>query len=133
MGSGTDGAPHNCYTTFNRWNDERNVNVNRNDNDWNDNWVFAGVPQFSSLLAVRLNLTLHPDKVSIKTFASGVDFLGWVHFPDHRVLRGATKRRMLRRITETNNDAVIGPYLGLLSHGNARMLEREVRAALASF
>ena len=30
--------------TFNRWNDdERNVNVNRNDNDWNDNWWFAGV------------------------------------------------------------------------------------------
>jgi len=30
--------------TFNRWNDdERNVNVNRNNNDWNDNWWFAGV------------------------------------------------------------------------------------------
>jgi hypothetical protein len=29
---------------FNRWNDdERNVNVNRNDNDWNDNWLFAGL------------------------------------------------------------------------------------------
>lgn len=27
---------------FNRWNDERNVNVNRNDNEWNDNWWFAG-------------------------------------------------------------------------------------------
>lgn len=31
------------FATFNRWNDERNVNVNRNDNDWNDNWWFAGV------------------------------------------------------------------------------------------
>ena len=28
---------------FNVWNDERNVNVNRNDNDWNDNWWFAGL------------------------------------------------------------------------------------------
>ena len=28
---------------FNRWNDERNVNVNRNSNDWNDNWWFAGL------------------------------------------------------------------------------------------
>jgi hypothetical protein len=41
------------YTTaaFNQWNDdERNVNVNRNDNRWNDNWWFAGVrnsPYFS--------------------------------------------------------------------------------------
>jgi hypothetical protein len=31
------------FATFNRWNDERNVNVNRNDNDWNDNWWFAGL------------------------------------------------------------------------------------------
>ena len=32
------------FATFNQWNDdERNVNVNRNDNDWNDNWWFAGV------------------------------------------------------------------------------------------
>ena len=29
---------------FNQWNDdERNVNVNRNKNDWNDNWWFGGV------------------------------------------------------------------------------------------
>ncbi len=32
---------------FNQWNDdERNVNVNRNDNDWNDNWWFAGLRNF---------------------------------------------------------------------------------------
>lgn len=40
-----------CYVAFNRWNDERFVSVNRNDNDWNDNWVFAGVPKLSSFLA----------------------------------------------------------------------------------
>ena len=28
---------------FNQWNDERNVNVNRNDNDWNGDWWFAGL------------------------------------------------------------------------------------------
>ena len=31
---------------FNRWNDERNVYVNRNDNDWNRNYRFAGVCNF---------------------------------------------------------------------------------------
>lgn len=31
------------FVTFNRWNDERNVNVNRNNDDWNDNWWFGGV------------------------------------------------------------------------------------------
>jgi len=62
----------------------------------------------------RLNLKLHPDKVSMETVASGIDFLGWVHFPDHRVLRGATKRRMLRKLCEKNAPS----YIGLLSHGN---------------
>ena len=36
-----DGTSYNS-TVFNRWNDDRNVNVNRNDNRWNDNWWFAG-------------------------------------------------------------------------------------------
>ncbi len=30
-----------------------------------------------------LQLELHPDKVSINTLASGVDWLGWVQFPHH--------------------------------------------------
>src|SRR6476620_174680 len=38
-------------------------------------------------LGEELKLSLHPDKVFIKTVASGTDFLGWVHFSDHRVLR----------------------------------------------
>lgn len=54
MSSGTGGVPHiaSCFATSNRWNDKRNVNVNRNDNDWNDNWWFAGVPQLSSFLTL---------------------------------------------------------------------------------
>ena len=70
----------------------------------------------------RLKLELHPNKVFIKTFASGVDFLGWIHFPDHRVLRTSTKRRMLARTRGCENINVIGSYLGLLSHGNGRKL-----------
>jgi retron-type reverse transcriptase len=66
-------------------------------------------------LTHRLKLSLHPDKVSIETFASGIDFLGWVHFPKYRVLRTATKRKMFARVSEKN----ITSYLGLLSHGSA--------------
>lgn len=73
-----------------------------------------------------LKLCLHKDKISIKTLASGVDFLGWVHFPDHRVLRTATRQRMLRRIVENSNPETLNSYLGLLRHGNARTLENRV-------
>ena len=54
--------------------------------------------------------------------SSGVDFLGWIHFPDHRVLRTATKRRMIRRIAEASRPEVAQAYRGLLTHGNAHKL-----------
>lgn len=75
-------------------------------------------------LEKSLKLTLHPDKVFIKTLASGVDFLGWVHFAKHRVLRTTTKKRMLRNIFKNQKPNTIASYLGMLSHGNAYKLEK---------
>ncbi len=75
-------------------------------------------------LEQRLRLVMHPDKVFIATLASGVDFLGWVHFPHHRVLRTATKKRMMRTITKYRKPNTIASYKGMLRHGNAYSLER---------
>jgi retron-type reverse transcriptase len=80
------------------------------------------LPRIAAFLESHLALSLHPDKVSIRTLASGVDFLGWVHFPDHRVLRTSTKRRMLKCVEHTDNKNVLASHLGLLGHGNARKL-----------
>lgn len=74
----------------------------------------------------NLKLKLHEDKIYIKTVGSGVDFLGWVHFPDHRILRTATKRRMFRKIEENPKSETINSYLGLLKHGNTMGLKGEV-------
>ena len=74
----------------------------------------------------KLKLQLHPNKVSIKTLNSGVDFLGWVHFPYYRVLRTATKRRMMRRIIESPTPETLNSYLGLLKHGNTEKLQKEI-------
>ena len=84
------------------------------------------LPHIERFLRLRLNLNLHPNKVSINTFASGVDSLGWVHFPDHRVLRTATRRRMVRNLAEDTFDARVDSYRGLLSHGNAHTLARRL-------
>lgn len=77
----------------------------------------------------KLELELHPDKVSIGAIASGVDFLGWVHFPDHRVLRSSTKQRALHACKGKEiDDSVTQSYLGLLSHGNAHNLSKMLNA-----
>jgi RNA-directed DNA polymerase len=79
-------------------------------------------------LQKELKLELHPDKISITTHAAGVDFLGWIHFPTHRVLRTLTKRRMLRNCAgKDENDPVSRSYLGLMTHGNAYRLQEVLR------
>jgi len=80
------------------------------------------VGKISEYLESELKLALHPDKLFIKTLSSGVDFLGWVNFADHRALRTATKKRMMRRIRENSKKEVVSSYLGMLKHGNARKL-----------
>lgn len=88
-------------------------------------WLETLVPMIQEFLSSRLHLQLHPNKLFLKTFSSGVDFLGWVHFPDHRVLRTATKKRMFRHIKAGKNDpAQMQSYMGLLSHGNTAKIRR---------
>jgi len=79
-------------------------------------------------LTKQLKLSLHPDKVFLKTLASGVDFLGWVHFPDHRILRTATKRRMLKNTMRSDaSENTILSYLGMTRWGNAQKVRDTVK------
>lgn len=83
------------------------------------------IPQISAFLGDRLRLILHPCKVFIRTLFSGVDFLGWVHFPDRRVPRNATRRRMMKKIQKSSTPEILNSYLGLMSHGNTYKLRAE--------
>ncbi len=82
-------------------------------------------------LAEELKLTLHPDKLFIKTLNSGVDFLGWVNFFDHKVFRTKTKKRMMKRIADSPAPETVNSYLGLLKHGNAFKIRNSIASALA--
>lgn len=73
-------------------------------------------------LGDQLKLDLHPNKIFIKTLASGVDFLGWVHFPHHRVLRTTVRRRMLKNLASNPSKETKASYLGLLKHGSTYKL-----------
>ncbi len=92
------------------------------DRNYLENLIFP----ISEFLFEKLKLQLHPNKISIKTLNSGVDFLGWVNFPYHRVLRTVTKRRMIRRIIESPTPETLNSYLGLLRHGNTHKLKKQI-------
>ncbi|KKQ14363.1 MAG: Retron-type reverse transcriptase, partial [Candidatus Moranbacteria bacterium GW2011_GWF1_36_78] len=91
-----------------------------------------------NFLKNELKLELHPNKISIETFSSGVDFLGMVNFPKHKILRTKTKRRMFKKISkkrEELKDKIISQesfnqslqsYLGVLKHCEGRKIEWKI-------
>ena len=99
-----------------------------------------------NFLKNELKLELHPNKISIETFSSGVDFLGMVNFPYHRILRTKTKRRMLKKIQNKKNALENGiisqesfnqslqSYLGVLKHCEGyKIKERILNVARCDF
>lgn len=87
----------------------------------------AFIPQMSQFLENNLKLSLHEKKIFIKRLSSGVDFLGWTHFPYHRTLRSATRRRMVKRLKRSTSRETIASYLGLLKHGNTFELANKIK------
>lgn len=91
------------------------------------NYLENLIYKIAEFLNKQLKLSLHPNKVFIKTHNSGIDFLGWVNFPNYRVLRTKTKKRMFKKITiKDSSKYTIQSYLGLLSHGNSYKLCKKI-------
>jgi hypothetical protein len=100
--------------------------------------------RIEEFLNARLQLSLHPHKVSIRPLRQGIDFLGYVLLPHHRGVRSSTRRRMFRRLQQKAveafkgkeaNDALarsLASYLGLLSHANTFELRRMIENSYPS-
>jgi retron-type reverse transcriptase len=89
-------------------------------------WLESIISKMQYFLESQLKLSLHQDKIILKTIASGVDFLGWLHFPDHRILRRATKRRMFLRIKVKPTAETLQSYLGFLGHGDTFKVRQKI-------
>ncbi len=76
----------------------------------------------------ELHLQLHPQKIFLKTYASGIDYLGYICFPQYRILRTKTKRRMFKRVAEKN----FASYNGILKHCCSQKLQGELREIVTS-
>ena len=84
-----------------------------------------------------MKLSLHQDKIDIRKYHQGTDFLGYVSFPYHRILRIKTKKRMFKRIndklselrqnkiTKQSFNQTIQSYFGVLKHCNSYKIKNE--------
>ena len=79
---------------------------------------------FQKFLAKELLQDLNPKRTEIKKLHTGSDFLGWVNFATHRVLRSSTRKRMFKKTKEKSDEKTTQSYLGLLKHGNTFKLQK---------
>lgn len=82
------------------------------------------LPKLHIFLNEKLKLVLHEHKTYIKTYDSGIDFLGWTHFPHHRQIRTTTKRKVVRTMKGYPKRETVNSYRGLLRHGNTHRLQK---------
>jgi len=86
------------------------------------NYLESLIP-FLAQKITSLHLSLHPDKVVIRPYSQGIDFLGYVLRPHSMTLRTKTKNRALKRVSQTN----LPSYLGLCSHADANQIARTLQ------
>ncbi|MDP4001668.1 MAG: reverse transcriptase domain-containing protein [bacterium] len=82
--------------------------------------------KIDNFLQERLKLSLHPNKIIIRKYRQGIDFLGYVVLPYHRVLRTKTKKRILKKISMGVNKNSFQSYLGVLSHCAGYKIKRNI-------
>jgi len=93
----------------------------------NKEYLLILIPFIQDFLQVNLRLSLHPDKIILRKYSQGFDFLGYVVLPHHRVLRTKTKRRILKRIKrEKISEQNLQSYFGVLKHCNGYKIKQNL-------
>ncbi|MBI4991828.1 MAG: group II intron reverse transcriptase domain-containing protein [Candidatus Harrisonbacteria bacterium] len=97
------------------------------------------IPIIEKFLKSNLKLTLHPNKISIRPYHQGIDFLGYVLFPHHRTPRTRTRRRIFNKLESnialcknekipiTTLDNSLQSYFGFLKHANSYKLTQKLK------
>jgi hypothetical protein len=108
----------------------------------NKNHLENLISKIDYFLQSELKLNLHPNKVIIRKYRQGIDFLGFVVLPHHRVLRTKTKKRILKKIkrkqlelenniiSEKSFNQYLQSYLGILKHCDGYEIEKDISGSL---
>lgn len=103
------------------------------------------LPKIGGFLQDKLALKLHPNKISIRKLHQGIDFLGYIIFSHHRLLRTKTKRRIFKKLQKRAEEYRMGKisgqafeqslqsYLGVLSHANSHRLSERLLNEFCQF
>jgi hypothetical protein len=104
----------------------------------NKYYLEKNISKINNFLKEKLKLQFHSDKIIIKKYHQGIDFLGYIIFPSYRLLRIKTKKRMFRKIehkikelkqgkiSDESFSQTVQSYFGILKHCNSYKLKEEL-------
>jgi retron-type reverse transcriptase len=102
----------------------------------NKEFLNSQIPVIQKFLSEKLALVLPDNKISLRKFSWGIDFLGYIILPQGVLLRTKTKKRIARKIKAIISDFNFGKipfnklsqtlssYLGVLKHCSAFKLKQ---------
>lgn len=105
----------------------------------NQKYLDGLIVPINTFLKENLSLILHPNKVFIRKFHQGIDFLGYIILPHHQQLRLKTKKRILNKLQRQIHEHKEGrisyeaveqslqSYLGVLSHADAHNFSEHIK------
>lgn len=104
----------------------------------NRNELEKYLPRIQAFLRKRLQVEMHPNKIVFRKWRQGFDFLGYVHFSHHKLVRPKTVKRLFRKLADRAKHAEDDTgrmrleqskqsYLGILSHARSKGVSRSVR------
>lgn len=100
------------------------------------------MPTINEFLKEKLALGLHPQKICVRKWNQGIDFLGYISFPHYTIVRTKTKRRIFQKLKTKKKELVKGfidnqsfnqtvqSYLGILKHCRGEGIRRKILVAL---
>lgn len=104
-----------------------------------DEYYLRGIiSRLDNFLQRHLKLKLHPDKIILKKYHQGMDFLGYVDFPYHKILRIKTKSRIFKKldlkidglkqdkVSEKSFNQTLWSYFGILKHCDSCRLGQKI-------
>ncbi|MDD5176784.1 MAG: RNA-directed DNA polymerase [Sterolibacterium sp.] len=90
-------------------------------------WLSDALARINAFLPERLHARLNPAKTILQSIARGIDFVGHIVKPWHRVTRRRTVREALLRTAAAPNDELLetaNSYFGLLRQADHSQLDR---------
>lgn len=97
----------------------------------NQEYLESLISQIKIFLNEKLKLSLHEQKIIIRKYTQGIDFLGYILLPHHVLPRTRTKKRLFKKlklkIKNHNFNQSLQSYLGYLNHANSYKLAQKLK------